>query len=54
MTETTPVADGLHATPAELLARAAEDLAKAQGAARKKEEQGGSGARQGVLPGGDH
>lgn len=53
MTDTTPVADDLHATPAQLLARAADDLAAAQAAARMKEEKGGSGHRQGVLPGGD-
>jgi hypothetical protein len=54
MTEPTPVAEDATATPEQLLARAAQDLAAAQAAARNKAEQGGPGQRQGVLPGGGH
>lgn len=48
----TPVADDPTATSAQLLDRAAQDLAAAQAAARTKAERGGPGQRQGVLPGG--
>ncbi|MFD1274888.1 hypothetical protein [Streptomyces kaempferi] len=51
MSETTPVDEDAHATPAQLLARAAQDLTAEQAAARKKEEQGSTGNREGVLPG---
>ena len=51
-TQPTPVADDLHATAPQLLARAAVDYAQAQAAARAKQEQGGTGERQGVLLGG--
>lgn len=49
--QTTPVADDAHATPAQLLTRAANDYAQAQAAARAKQEQGGPGRREGVLHG---
>jgi len=49
----TPVTADANATAAELLARAAQDLAAAQAAAAQKEAQGAS-VRQGVLPGGGH
>ncbi|MET7457689.1 hypothetical protein ABZT03_38740 [Streptomyces sp. NPDC005574] len=48
----TPVADDLHATAAQLLARAAQDRAAAQTAARTKQAAGGTEIRQGILPGG--
>lgn len=47
-----PFHDDANATPAQLLARAADDLAQQQAATRAKEQQGGSEQRQGVLPGG--
>lgn len=50
----TPVAEDAHATPAQLLTRAADDYAQAQAAARAKQEQGGPGDRQGVLHGEAH
>jgi len=40
------------ATSAQLLARAANDYAAAQAAARAKQEQGGTEQRDGILPGG--
>ena len=46
-----PVVDDAHATAPQLLARAAQDLAAERVAAEKKAAQGGTGARQGVLPG---
>lgn len=48
---TTPVADDATATAAEVLTRAQADYAAAQAAAHAKQEQGGTGVRQGVLPG---
>ena len=48
----TPVAEDATATAQQLLARAAQDLAATRDAAAKKAAQGGTGARQGVLPGG--
>jgi hypothetical protein len=48
----TPVVNDANATAAQLHARAAADLAAAQAAARAKQKQGGTGVRQGVLPGG--
>lgn len=48
----TPVANDANATAAELHARAAQDLAATQAAARAKQAQGGTGTRQGILPGG--
>lgn len=48
----TPVADDAHASIAELHQRAAADLAAAQAAARARQEQGDTGHRLGVLPGG--
>ncbi|MER5715744.1 hypothetical protein [Streptomyces sp. NPDC002132] len=47
-----PALDDAHATVAELHARAAQDYAGQQAANRKKQERGGTGVRQGVLPGG--
>lgn len=47
----TPVDQDANATAAELIARAAQDLANQQAAARKKAEQGGTGQRGGVLHG---
>ena len=49
--QTTPVTDDAHATPAQLLARAAQDYAANQTAARAKQQQGGTGRREGVLHG---
>lgn len=54
MSDITDVVDDATATPAQLLARAAQDLAAEQAAARKKEEQGSTGNREGVLSGGDN
>ncbi|MDX3637827.1 hypothetical protein PV728_48175 [Streptomyces europaeiscabiei] len=48
----TPVTEDPNATAAQLLARAAADLAATQAAAAAKAAQGGAGTRQGVLPGG--
>lgn len=48
----TPVDEDANASAAQLLERAAQDRAAALAAARKKEAQGGTGARNGVLPGG--
>lgn len=48
----TPVADDIHATAPQLLARAAADYAHTQAAARSKQEQGGTGVRQGILTAG--
>jgi hypothetical protein len=50
----TPVAADLNASAPQLLARAAHDYAQAQAAARTKDDQGGPGTRQGILPGGGH
>jgi hypothetical protein len=47
----TPVTEDQNATAQQLLARAATDLAAAQAAAQAKAAQGGTGTRQGVLPG---
>ncbi|MFG2780803.1 hypothetical protein ACGFY7_23485 [Streptomyces prunicolor] len=49
----TPVADDLHATPDDLLARAAVDLTHATQVTDAHDAQGGTGEREGVLPGGD-
>lgn len=51
---TTPVTDDAQATAAQLQARAAADLATQQAATRAKQNQGGTGTRQGILPGGTH
>lgn len=48
----TPIADDVHATAPEVLARAAADYAAQQAATRTKQQQGGTGAREGVLPSG--
>ena len=48
----TPVADDATASAPELLARAAQDLAAQQAATAKKQQQGGPGTREGVLPSG--
>jgi hypothetical protein len=48
-----PFHDDAHATPAELLASAADDYATQQGATRDHQAQGGPGVRDGVLPGGE-
>lgn len=53
MSEQTPVTADANANAAQLLARAAQDLAAAQAAARQKQEQG-AGMRGGILPGGGH
>jgi hypothetical protein len=52
MNEPTPVADDMQATAAELLARAAQDYTHANTGAQVHEAQGGTGVREGVLPGG--
>ena len=52
MTEPTPVTEDAHATAPELLARAAADYDDSQAAVQAHEDQGGTGERQGVLPGG--
>jgi hypothetical protein len=49
----TPVTEDLDATPAELLARAADDYTDATTVTDAIEAQGGTGEREGVLPGGD-
>jgi hypothetical protein len=46
------VADDVHATAPQLLARAAVDYARQQAATRAKQDQGGTGVRQGILPAG--
>lgn len=48
----TPVAEDLHATAPELLARAHADYSQGQAASSEHQAQGGTGERQGVLPGG--
>ncbi len=48
----TPVDADAQATAAELHTRAAQDLAATQAATRAKQAQGGTGTRQGILPGG--
>jgi hypothetical protein len=48
----TPVAEDLHATVPEVLARAATDYAAAQAAAQAKDASGGPGTREGILHGG--
>jgi hypothetical protein len=49
----TPVADDATASAPELLARAAQDLAATQAATKAKQQQGGPGTREGVLPAGN-
>ena len=49
---TTPVTADANVSAADLLARAAQDLANAV-AARIEREAQGAGQRQGILPGGD-
>jgi hypothetical protein len=46
-----PAVTDQNATTAQLLARAANDYATQQAANRNKQEQGGPGQRDGVLPG---
>lgn len=46
-----PFHDDQNATPTQLLAAAANDLAQQQAYTREKQQQGGPGVRQGVLPG---
>ena len=46
-----PFHDDANATPTQLLAAAANDLATQQAANRAKQEQGGPEQRDGVLPG---
>jgi hypothetical protein len=48
----TPVADDANATPAQLQQRAAADYAAQHAATQAHQAQGGTGVRQGVLPGG--
>ncbi|MEU1478915.1 hypothetical protein [Streptomyces sp. NPDC005760] len=50
--KTLVVADA-NATVDELLANAARDLATAVDARAQLEQQGGTGVREGILPGGD-
>jgi hypothetical protein len=50
--EPTPVVDDMHATAPQILARAAADYADTQAANRAKEQQGGTGVRQGILTAG--
>ncbi|NEE12009.1 hypothetical protein G3M58_36825 [Streptomyces sp. SID7499] len=49
---TTPVHEDSNATVAQLQQRAAADLAATRAATKAKQQQGGTGTRQGVLPGG--
>ena len=49
-----PFHDDQNATHTQLLAAAANDLAAQQAANRAKQEQGGTGQRQGVLHGEGH
>ncbi|WP_406157726.1 hypothetical protein [Streptomyces canus] len=49
----TPVVADANATVDKLLADAARDLANAVDARVQLEEQGGTGIREGILPGGD-
>ncbi len=51
---TQPVDTDPQATPTELLARCARDYADANNVTDAHEAQGGTGVREGVLPGGDH
>lgn len=48
----TPVVEDLHAVAAQLQARAAADYAAQQAATRTHQQQGGTGQRDGILPGG--
>ena len=48
----TDIADDAHATPDQLLARAQADYEHANAAAQIHAAQGGTGERQGILPGG--
>ncbi|MEU1273017.1 hypothetical protein [Streptomyces sp. NPDC005799] len=48
----TPVDEDVNANSAELLARAATDYRVTQTAGTEQQNQGGTGIRQGVLPGG--
>lgn len=48
---TEPVDTDPQANAAELLRRAAQDLAAQQAATKAKQQQGGPGTREGVLPG---
>ncbi|MBQ0827688.1 hypothetical protein [Streptomyces tagetis] len=52
MSETTPVDQDANATAAQLQQRAAADRAAAQAAAAAKAAKGGTGIREGILPGG--
>lgn len=52
MAEPIPVDLDAHATPAELIARAAQDYTHATTVAEAHDAQGGTGEREGVLPGG--
>ncbi|MFC7880466.1 hypothetical protein ACFUVV_01060 [Streptomyces sp. NPDC057376] len=54
MSETTPITDDANATAAELQQRAAADYAATLAAARAKQDQGSTGTREGILPGGAH
>lgn len=47
----TPVADDVHATSAQLLARATADYQHNQAVVQEHQDQGGIGVREGVLPG---
>lgn len=50
--QTTDVVEDAHATPAQLIARAAADYEHANTTAQIHQAQGGTGERQGILPGG--
>lgn len=52
MSEPTPVDQDANATVDQLLARAAADLANATTARIQREAQGGTEAREGIIPGG--
>ncbi|WCN06043.1 hypothetical protein [Streptomyces sp. M92] len=54
MSEPTPVTEDANATTTELQQRAAADYAATLAAARAKQDQGSTGAREGILPGGAH
>lgn len=49
----TPVADDAHATAQQLQARAAADYTAQHAATQAQQAQGGTGHREGILPGGD-
>lgn len=48
----TPVTEDVHATVPDLIARAHADFQHNQGVVQAHDNQGGTGQREGVLPGG--